>query len=287
MQGTNESKARPIAGLWPFWLRASRATLLLLVVSGGAMAGCSSSDEEPIERQNEAAGPAQTGTPADLPQGRTLDEPTPEIERPDREEPLPGESREESVFDLRAGDCLSDESPDLVGEEILTVTLVNCASPEAKFRVLDSFLVEQSEGPWPGQTYIDGQVAFWCPFQTVNSLYPTDESWEHGDRTIHCLDDLTQVTSFELVAGDCFSGELSSQVTGVTIEDCSSGEADYQVLDAFVVEQPDGPWPGIAYMEQQVNFWCPLATEFYFYPTQGNWARGARTIMCIDALTAG
>lgn len=280
--GTNKSRACRVAGLSSFWLRASRATLLFLVISGGAVAGCSGSDEESIERQNEAAGPARTGTPGP-PQGRTLDEPTPDIERPGREGPPLGESREESVFDLRVGDCILGDLDAATQVELSTVTLVNCASPEAKFLLLDAFTVEPAEGPWPGQPYIDEQLGL-CPVQTTLPLYPTAESWEQGDRTIQCFDDLTQESVFELAAGDCFSHEGGGEVIAVTIEDCSSATATYQVLDAFIVENSEGPWPGQAYIDEQAAFWCPLQTDNYLGPIEESWARGDRTVLCIDHL---
>ena len=99
-----------------------------------------------------------------------------------------GESRTQqgmSVFDLRAGDCYIDSGL----AEVDTVDVLDCSDPSATYRVLHLARVAQ-DGVFPGVDYLDRQAFDQCPSSTDIYLGPTAGSWELGDRTITCLEEL-------------------------------------------------------------------------------------------------
>lgn len=101
------------------------------------------------------------------------------------------------VFDVGVGDCFDD---DALGEsaEVSNVALVPCDSPHDNevFAVFD-----MPDGPWPGQEAVDVAIDDGClpRFETFvgidyessryvsTSLFPTEGSWEGGDREIVCF----------------------------------------------------------------------------------------------------
>jgi len=99
-----------------------------------------------------------------------------------------GESRTQqgmNVFDLRSGDCFRDSGADEVG----AVDVLSCSDPSATFRVTHLFRVGE-DGPFPSVTYLDTQAMKQCPSTTDTYLGPTAGSWDLGDRTITCLEEL-------------------------------------------------------------------------------------------------
>jgi hypothetical protein len=96
-------------------------------------------------------------------------------------------SGDTNVFDLRAGDCISTS---VTGTgEYETVNVVPCSSFSATARILESFTVARS-GTFPGDEFFDREGSRRCPAQASGSFYPTEGSWELGDRTISCYEDI-------------------------------------------------------------------------------------------------
>ena len=86
------------------------------------------------------------------------------------------------IFDLRTGDCFADV-PD---GRVVEVALYPCADPRADLKVTGMAFIEQ-DGDYPGLDWIDERVSRECSLLGEEAIYPRQESWEKGDRTILCL----------------------------------------------------------------------------------------------------
>ena len=103
----------------------------------------------------------------------------------------PGET---IVFELSAGDCLNDASE---SGDVSTVPVVDCADPHDS-EVYAVILMDDAE--YPGDEAVATQAEADCraDFATFigvpaaqsrymfNALYPTEDSWNGGDREILC-----------------------------------------------------------------------------------------------------
>jgi len=99
------------------------------------------------------------------------------------------------VFTIAVGDCLNDQ--DIEGE-VSDVVKVDCAEPHAS-EAYASIIME--DGDFPGDAVVEEQAVADCTTE-FNSFvgvdyqtsaldfayyYPTQASWENGDREILCL----------------------------------------------------------------------------------------------------
>jgi len=118
----------------------------------------------------------------------------------------PGET---IVFDLSAGDCLNDAAE---SGDVSTVPVVDCSEPH------DSevyAVITMDDGDYPGDDAVvqqaddDCRTAF-ASFIGVpaaqsrymfNALYPTEDSWNGGDREIVCRVALVTDGAVEKVTG--------------------------------------------------------------------------------------
>jgi hypothetical protein len=135
-----------------------------LVLAVGSFAACESMSEEQreqIEEQNDAA-----------------DKSLPPLDSG-------SDNGERSVFDLREGDCIGS-APD---GYIETVAAVPCSSAGATNRVTKLFMVDV-DGPYPGDAYFDEQYYLYCDENATYYLWPSEDSWAAGDRTVICLEDV-------------------------------------------------------------------------------------------------
>lgn len=101
------------------------------------------------------------------------------------------------VFALAVGDCFDDTSEDAGEVELTTIPIVPCADPH-DVEVYHAFDI--ADGDFPGQEAIDAEVETCLeePFTSfvglayadsvfeVYPLYPTEASWEQGDREVLC-----------------------------------------------------------------------------------------------------
>ena len=103
----------------------------------------------------------------------------------------PGET---IVFDIAAGDCLNDASET---GDVSTVPVIDCDKPHDSevYAVID-----MDDGEYPGDDAVvqqanDGCRAEFATFIGIpaaqsrymfNALYPTEDSWNGGDREILC-----------------------------------------------------------------------------------------------------
>jgi hypothetical protein len=93
---------------------------------------------------------------------------------------------EVSTFDLRIGDCFRSEALLSSDEgEVAEVDRVEC-DDDWDGRVAESFLLE--DGEYPGVAAIDSEVYTRCPAVTGYYLFPTEDTWDAGDRTVLCIE---------------------------------------------------------------------------------------------------
>jgi hypothetical protein len=87
-----------------------------------------------------------------------------------------------SPADLRSGDCFnSSVNP----TEPFEVLLVSC-DDFWEFQVLDHIPVEDLE-EWPGEDYFLRESERRCGAGTTSVIFPSEDSWFLGDRSIHCV----------------------------------------------------------------------------------------------------
>jgi hypothetical protein len=99
------------------------------------------------------------------------------------------EAGSESVFDLRVGDCANGVEE--TGEEY-SVDLVPCGEPHDA-EVVSSFRFP--EGGYPGETEVfrvadrrcASEVGAAAPAGEPFYYYPTEDSWDRGDREVNCI----------------------------------------------------------------------------------------------------
>ena len=118
----------------------------------------------------------------------------------------PGET---TVFDVTAGDCLNDASE---SGDVSTVPVVDCDEPH------DSevyAVITMDDGEYPGDAAVVTQANDSCrdSFERFigvpaaqsrymfNALYPTEDSWNGGDREILCRVALVPDGTVEKVTG--------------------------------------------------------------------------------------
>jgi hypothetical protein len=134
-------------------------TTSALVIGIGGIAACESVSEEQkrdIENQNEGLPPES-----------------------------PSEQGDTSVFDLREGDCIGSVKDGYLE----TVEKMSCDRAEATNRVTNLFTVSV-DGSYPSEAYFDEQYVLYCDINAAYYLWPSEDSWAVGDRTIICLEDL-------------------------------------------------------------------------------------------------
>jgi hypothetical protein len=96
-----------------------------------------------------------------------------------------------SVFEIRAGDCIAElglQAGETAEEE--TVELVACDDERAEVRVTELARVDAPSDDYPGEAYFESEAARLCAPDTTSFLFPLEESWEAGSRTITCLVDV-------------------------------------------------------------------------------------------------
>ena len=92
-----------------------------------------------------------------------------------------------SVFDLRDGDCF--DAPEIPGGsglfDLEDVKLLGC-SGDWSFVALNSFVVDRGGG-YPGENYFMAEGNRRCDPLSNIYLFPMQDSWELGDRTVMCI----------------------------------------------------------------------------------------------------
>jgi len=118
----------------------------------------------------------------------------------------------DDVFSLVVGDCFNDATAE-GAESVNTVYIVDCDEAHDR-EVYDQLLLEGDDDEYPGESSVTSDADSFCEetfedFVGISyeeselyyvNFFPTEESWEEGDREILCLiseydsnDDLVQV----------------------------------------------------------------------------------------------
>jgi hypothetical protein len=234
-----------------------RITILIMLAATLLLGACSSDDKERIEAQNTAAaGEGGSVTPRS------------------------GEGYI-SVFDLREGDCLTDD----VGgegelEETGSVRVVACDSPEASGQVSALYLMsEAADEPYPGTEVVETRAEQECavPGGLFTYLIPLPDSWDAGDRTITCITAL----GFDYAIGDCVADADAAH----RITDCA-GDAVFGEIAGLIDLAPEyaagAPYPGEAQFDEVFSTRCaPSGADYYLFPTEDTWIYEDRLVVCI------
>ena len=190
------------------------------------------------------------------------------------------------VNTVNAGECFS-EAPETGG---LLAELVNCSGPW-EYRVLGLFKVDELD-EYPGEGYFETRAYEDCDRRYSYVLYPLQESWILGDRTVSCLqesfglsvvdpDKLDRLVRVNTVnVGECFSEAPETGGLLVELVNCS-GPWEYRVLGLFKVDELD-EYPGEGYFETRAYEDCDRRYSYLLYPIQESWILGDRTVSCLQ-----
>lgn len=94
-----------------------------------------------------------------------------------------------NFLNLRTGDCLDESFNEQIGSnDTRSVTRVVCDS-NAEFVVASQELMpDSSRASYPSLTYFENFAADTCSDNVVILLYPSEDTWELGDRVVTCID---------------------------------------------------------------------------------------------------
>jgi hypothetical protein len=192
-------------------------------------------------------------------------------------------SGEISIFDVRDGDCFNSLN---YGLDIETVEIIPC-SGDWETRVVSSFLVD-SVVELPEYSFFWRQAVDRCDRRYSSLMYPLLESWNLGDRVVNCLQEsyglgLAEIDALvsinTLMAGECFNEAPETGFLSVEVVDCD-GDWEFQALTRFEVPNND-QFPGVAYVDAQVELRCAAETEFVYSPNSDSWdVEGDRLVIC-------
>ena len=197
-------------------------------------------------------------------------------------------SAEIQATEVARGDCINSTLPE--GISITTVVIVVCSGPW-EYRVLGLFEVDNLD-KYPGEGYFERRAYEKCGRQYSYFLYPLQESWILGDRTVSCLqgsfglsvvdpDKLDRLVGVNTVnVGECFSEAPETGGLLVELVNCS-GPWEYRVLGLFEVDNLD-KYPGEGYFERRAYEKCGRQYSYFFYPLQESWILGDRTVSCLQ-----
>lgn len=106
----------------------------------------------------------------------------------------------EAVPAIKVGECTDLEIPPGGDDAIQEILTVDCTK-QHKWEAYAVTTVDEGDGNYPGQATVQEKAETFClqQFETfvgaaydkstygIIRLYPTDTSWEYGDRNITCL----------------------------------------------------------------------------------------------------
>ena len=88
------------------------------------------------------------------------------------------------VDKLRDGDCIAGDIG-FFKRSFARVDVVPCSSAEATYRVSRMFTVGIDGDPYPGDAYVEKQAQKCADA----ALFPTEDVWDRGGRTVICFAD--------------------------------------------------------------------------------------------------
>jgi len=187
-----------------------------------------------------------------------------------------------SIFDVRDGDCILDLEE---GFDLELMTIVPCSN-QGDGRVTSSFLI-QGESRLPSVVDFDRMFLERCDRKANFFLFPTQDSWNEGDRTIICIQESfghsenlnlldNAVGNDTLQVGECFN----EWPDFVELLPCSE-QSEYLVTDVFNVDRV-GPYPPEDYFSDEAVRICNPLFDWYYSPSPETWAIGDKEIICFS-----
>ncbi len=160
------------------------------------------------------------------------------------------------------------------------------------------------------ENYLD--LAFRSSPLSMTPVFPTDRSWDAGDRAVLCvvtfetmenraLDDFKaeelvlpdgEVFSFLLAPGDCFASDAALGAPRVPVVGC---DEDHQFELYASIDLPNGDFPTIETLANLADGACFEEFERYtgmvfaesgllyqfLYPSEESWESGDRQVLCL------
>lgn len=187
---------------------------------------------------------------------------------------------------LDVDECLN-EAPET---DYALVELVSC-SGEWQYRVLDLLLVDDLH-QYPGEDYFRRRALSDCAQRYTDSLFPTQDSWDLGDRTVICLEEdlglsasdpekldrLVDVSGLSVEA--CFNEALEAGYALVEVVSCTD-KWQYRVLNSFTVNGSDR-YPGEDHFRRSAFNECDQRYTTFLFPTEESWSLGDREVTCLQ-----
>ena len=189
-------------------------------------------------------------------------------------------------MELLTGDCIDSILPE--GVSIETVELVLCSGPW-QYKVLSSLEVDDLSR-YPGEAYFREQADESCDRRYSTFLFPFQELWDAGYRTVTCLQESfglsvvdpakldRLVGSDTLRTGECVNDAPETEFIMAELVDCS-GPWQYRVLESFEVDA-QARYPGELFFFQQALERCDRRYNYLLYPTEESWGLGDRLVNC-------
>jgi hypothetical protein len=261
------SHARP-------WL-SSPPAIIGIVLFALAFAACET-DKERIDAQNAAARTAEAA--ATTPAADDIDDEPTSVAN--------DEPRDVSVFDLRVGDCLTEDAI-LVGEsdalgEATQTEVIDCASLDAYARVSKLHLLDDGdETEYPGDDAMIAVAEAQCatPGQPYTYYTPTQSSWVLGDRAITCI----ETTVFAYRIGSCVAGnDEGYRVLPCDVESHRVFGDVVRIIDVTADYGPAATLPEDAVWDEIFDVECSADADYFLYPTEDTWAEGDRLLICVQ-----
>ena len=197
-------------------------------------------------------------------------------------------STEINAIEIVEGDCINSALPE--GISIDTVSIVVCSS-HWEYRALSLFEVDELSR-YPGEGYFEQLAYENCDRRYSFLLYPLQESWTSGDRTVTCLQESFGLSVVDpakldrlvgvhtLDRGECFNEAPETGWAQVELVECS-GPWEYRVLGLAKVDDLD-KYPGEGYFDQRAFESCDRRYSDYLHPFQDSWMLGDRKVICLQ-----
>ena len=255
-------------------------------------------DAQRIRESNEAARQSESMRPVPTPTEVPTATPKPKPIPTATPEPVPSATATSipsafiSAFDIRDGDCLDlkglSESDDHF--ELEEVELVSC-SEQWEGRVISSFLTK-ADGNFPGSGFFPMEASSACDRRYHLPIFPTEESWLEGDRSINCvqlsfglppgsvsrIDNLLE--SKALLPSECFLDASDLDEDIIEIVPCD-GDWEYRVLNNVGIEE-QGNYPTETFLGNLALDRCDRRFSSWYEPTFDSWNQGDRVITCLQ-----
>lgn len=201
--------------------------------------------------------------------------------------PIEGRTKLDAV-EIREGECVDLTLPE--DTNVRSVVFAACGGTW-QYRALNSFDVPDADR-YPGESFFRQRADEGCDRRHSHVLFPDDESWYLGHRTVYCLQDsfgmadadpgkLDRLVDFaSLSSGECFNEAPEATDAMVELVDCA-GEWELRVLNSFNVAEP-GRYPGEWVFEELAFDNCDRKYARFRYPSRESWELGDRTITCLE-----